>query len=133
MRVAVTAKEPSLDAEVDPRFGRCSYFLIVETGDLTFEVEKNPNVLLESEAGTRSARLMAESSVDLVLMSNCGPRAHQTLSEKGIRVVLRCSRVVREVVKRFTKEQVAASDEPNVPAGFGTGESLASLLHGYPH
>ena len=32
MRVAVSAAEPSLDGAVDPRFGRCPCFVIVETG-----------------------------------------------------------------------------------------------------
>lgn len=29
MRIAISATGPSLDAEVDPRFGRCQYFIAV--------------------------------------------------------------------------------------------------------
>ena len=34
MKVAVTASGPSLDAQVDPRFGRCAYFVFVESDDM---------------------------------------------------------------------------------------------------
>ncbi len=37
MKVVVTATESTLDGTVDPRFGRCPYFLIVETDTFAFE------------------------------------------------------------------------------------------------
>ena len=58
MKIAVTATEPSLDGAVDPRFGRCPYFVIVETDDLVFEAVDNPNVTLGGGAGIQSAQFM---------------------------------------------------------------------------
>jgi predicted Fe-Mo cluster-binding NifX family protein len=44
MRIAVTAAGSTLDATMDPRFGRCAYFVIVETDDMTFEAIENTNI-----------------------------------------------------------------------------------------
>ena len=60
MKIAVTAADPSLDATIDPRFGRCPYFLIVETEDLRFEAVANPSLSLGGGAGIQAAQLMAD-------------------------------------------------------------------------
>ena len=39
MKVAVTSTGPTLEAVVDPRFGHCSVFVLVDTDDLSMEVE----------------------------------------------------------------------------------------------
>jgi predicted Fe-Mo cluster-binding NifX family protein len=121
MRIAVTAAGPSLDGPVDPRFGRCPYFLIVETDDLAFEALENPNVTLGGGAGIQSAQLMNEKGVRSVLTGNCGPNAHRTLSAAGIEVIVGCSGPVRDVVEQFKAGRLDAANEPNVAGHFGTG------------
>jgi predicted Fe-Mo cluster-binding NifX family protein len=43
MKVAVSASGKSLDSKIDPRFGRCANFIIVETEDLSYEAFSNEN------------------------------------------------------------------------------------------
>jgi len=38
MRIAISSSGKTLDAEVDPRFGRCPYFIIADTVTGGFEV-----------------------------------------------------------------------------------------------
>jgi len=125
MKIAVTAQQPSLDAAVDPRFGRCPYFLVVETETFGFEAVENPNVMLGGGAGIQSSQLMAEKGVQCVLTGNCGPNAYQTLSAVGIEVIVGCSGVVREVVEQFKANRLRAADAPNVASHFGTGSPPA--------
>ena len=119
MRIAITATAPDLDAKVDPRFGRCPFFLIVETDDLSFEAMENPNVTQGSGAGIQSAQLMAERGVTHVLTGNCGPNAHQALTAAGIAVVVGCTGTVREAVEQFLAGQLAAAQQPNVDGHYG--------------
>jgi len=112
MKIAVTTNECSLDAKVDPRFGRCSYFLIVETDDMTFEATENPNASLGSGAGIQSAQLMAEKGVEVVLTGNCGPYAHQALSAAGIEVVVGCTEAARQVIEQFKEGQLSPAVNP---------------------
>jgi predicted Fe-Mo cluster-binding NifX family protein len=121
MKIAVTATGPSLEAALDPRFGRCPCFVLIETGDMTFETVGNENSALGGGAGIQSARLMAQKGVKAVLTGNCGPNAHQTLSAAGIDVVVGCSGTVSEVVRRFTSGQLSAASAPNVASHSGMG------------
>ncbi len=128
MRIAVTAVEPHLDAEVDPRFGRCPYFVVVETDNMSFEPIDNENQSLGQGAGIQSASLLAARGIQFVLTGNCGPNAHQTLTAANIGVVVGCSGTVRGVVEQFAAGQLQPVDTPNVPghSGMSAGESTIS-------
>ena len=119
MNIAITATEPSLDAKVDPRFGRCPFFLIVDTDTLKFEALENPNLMLGGGAGIQSAQLMAGKGVQSVLTGNCGPNAYQTLSAAGIGVIIGCSGPVADVVEQFKAGQLNAAGQPNVASKSG--------------
>ncbi len=126
MKVAVTAAGPQLDAQVDPRFGRCPCFVIVETDDLSFEVLENVNQSLGQGAGIQAARAVAEHGVRHVFTGNCGPNAHQALSAAGIGVVLGCAGTVRQVVEQFKAGQLQPSATPNVAGHSGLGQASAN-------
>lgn len=119
MKVAITASGPFLDVAMDPRFGRCSHFVVVETDDMSFESIENVNGSLGGGAGIQSAQLMAHKGVKTVLTGNCGPNAHQTLSAAGIDVIVGCGGSVAEAVERFKTGQLKAASAPNVASHSG--------------
>jgi predicted Fe-Mo cluster-binding NifX family protein len=127
MRIAVTATAPQLDAPVDPRFGRCPYFLIVETDTLSFEAVENSNQGLGQGAGIQSARLVADRGVRSVLTGNCGPKAHEALTAAGISVVVGCSGTARQVVEQFNAGQLQPAAAANVGtySGFNPSGAVA--------
>jgi predicted Fe-Mo cluster-binding NifX family protein len=49
MKVAVTAQGKDLGDQVDPRFGRCPYFLVVDTDTMVAEAIENPNLARDSD------------------------------------------------------------------------------------
>ena len=121
MKIAITATQPSLDARVDPRFGRCLCFLILETDTMDFEAVENTNAALGGGAGIQSAKLMADKAVRFVLTGNCGPNAYQVLSAAGIGVIVGCCGRVADAVERFQTGQLRVADEPSVGSRFGAG------------
>jgi predicted Fe-Mo cluster-binding NifX family protein len=130
MRIAVTATAPQLDAPVDPRFGRCPYFLIVETDTLSFEAVENLNQGLGQGAGIQSARLVADRGVRSVLTGNCGPKAHEALTAAGIGVVVGCSGTARQVVEQFNAGQLQPAAAPNVGSYAGISATGAGAPPG---
>jgi predicted Fe-Mo cluster-binding NifX family protein len=120
MKIAITTDNSSLDSKVDPRFGRCPYYLVVETEDLSFEAVENPNVTLGGGAGIQSAQLMAEKGVKHILTGNCGPNAHEVLSAAGIGIIVGCSGSVRDVVEQYKTGRLTSADQPNVDSHYGT-------------
>jgi predicted Fe-Mo cluster-binding NifX family protein len=123
MKVAVSATGPSLEAAVDPRFGRCACFVVVDTEDGTFQVIDNGSSSLGGGAGIQAARLVAERGATTVLTGSVGPNAHETLSAAGIAVVLDCGGTVSEAVARLRAGGLRAAAGPNVAghAGLGRG------------
>ncbi|MGD9302757.1 MAG: NifB/NifX family molybdenum-iron cluster-binding protein, partial [Desulfobacterales bacterium] len=56
MIIAVSSYGKDLNSQIDPRFGRCSYFLVVNPDDMSFEVFKNESAVLGGGAGIQSAQ-----------------------------------------------------------------------------
>ena len=119
MKIAVTSTGPELDAQVDPRFGRCRYFLIIELDDMTVETIENPNIALGGGAGIQSAQIMSEREVKVILTGNCGPNAYATLSSAGIKVITGVSGTVQDAVQSYKSGNLESSSQPNVPGHFG--------------
>ncbi len=122
MKVAISAAGPTLESVVDPRFGRCSCVVFVETDDMSFEAIDNTNSTLAGGAGIQSARLVAQNGAVAVLTGNCGPNAHQTLTAAGIDVIVGCTGTIAETVQRFKAGELKAVSAPNVSSHAGMGE-----------
>ena len=101
VKVAVSSTGPGLDVEIDPRFGRCEYFVIVDSETMAFDVVENPNVMASGGAGIQSAQLVADKGAEVVLTGNCGPNAFQTLQAAGISVCVGVAGTVGQVVERY--------------------------------
>jgi predicted Fe-Mo cluster-binding NifX family protein len=125
MKIAISATAPQLDADLDPRFGRCQYFLIVDTESMEFEAIENPAIMAPGGAGIQAAQLIAEKSVEAVVTGDCGPNAYQVLSAAGISVFVGASGSVRDVVEAYKKGILspiaAASTGPGAGMGGGRG------------
>lgn len=123
MNIAVSATGATLDDELDPRFGRASYLLIVDTDSLDFEVIENPNVAAGGGAGIQSAQLVISKGVKAVLTGNCGPNAYRTLNAADVEIYTNLSGKVKDVVQSFTRGELSPIGNPSVPGHFGVGGS----------
>jgi predicted Fe-Mo cluster-binding NifX family protein len=121
MKIAVSSTAPDLDAQVDPRFGRCQYFVIADSDTMEFEGVENTNMMAGGGAGIATAQMIANKGAQVVLTGNCGPNAYQTLSAAGIQVITGASGTVRDALEGFRTGKFEATAQPNVDAHFGTG------------
>jgi predicted Fe-Mo cluster-binding NifX family protein len=121
MKIAVTSQGQNLDSPVDPRFGRCPVFLIIDPDTLEYEALPNPNIDLGGGAGIQSAQIMADHDVTAVLTGNCGPNAFRTFGAAGIEVITGVGGTVREAVEAYKSGRLSKASAPNVPDHFGMG------------
>jgi predicted Fe-Mo cluster-binding NifX family protein len=121
MKVAVTSSGRSLDSAMDPRFGRCACFVVVETDDMSFVAVDNGAASLGGGAGIQSARVVAEQGATVVLTGNVGPNAHQALSAAGIQIITGASGTVAEAIGRFRAGGMKTADGPTVASHSGMG------------
>jgi|GEM_PF-192807 predicted Fe-Mo cluster-binding NifX family protein len=126
MKICITATGQGLDAEIDPRFGRCQYFTIVDSDTMQFESITNDSIGASGGAGIQAAQFVANKGVEVVLTGNAGPNAYNTLHAAGINVITGVSGKVRQAVDDYKngKLQPPASS-PSVGAHFGTGRGTA--------
>ena len=101
MKICITSEGQNLDAVVDPRFGRCKYFIIVDPVTLEFEAIANANLDASQGAGIKSAQLMEPQNVQTVLTGRVGPNATQTLESLNIKVISDISGTVKEVIENY--------------------------------
>jgi len=127
MKLAVSASGEDLSAPVDARFGRCPYFILVDSETMRFESLANSSMGAMSGAGIQTAQMMANKGVEVVLTGNCGPNAFQTLSAAGIKIVVGVTGTVREAVEKFKKGEFQSIPQANVQAHFGAGAGSGAV------
>ena len=121
MKLCITAVSGSLDAQIDPRFGRCSYFLIVNSETMESQAIPNESFNAAHGAGIQAAQTVANSGAKVVITGNVGPNAFRVLSAAGIKIVTGASGNVRDAVEKYKKGQLQEIGSPTVSGHFGMG------------
>ena len=132
MKVAISANGKDLESSIDDRFGRCRYFIIVETDDMIYEVIENTNADLSTSAGIQSASLVASKGVDAVITGNCGPKAMQVFAATTIKVILGQHGTIKDVVEKFKSGDLSPSTRGNVPGVSGVAQATSASDVGKP-
>jgi predicted Fe-Mo cluster-binding NifX family protein len=101
MKLAVSTTGRDLEAQLDPRFGRCSYFLIIDPDTMEFEVFDNGSATLGSGAGIQAAQFVAAKGAGAVITGHCGPKAMEVLTAAGIQVFAGQNGSIRDVVGAY--------------------------------
>lgn len=115
MKIAVSSQGKSLDSEVDPRFGRAAFFLIVEPDTLDFEaVDNSAGLNALRGAGIQAAKTVVDKGARVVLTGKCGPKAFSVLEAAGVEVNLNVAGTVRDAVQRYTEGGYKAAGGSNV-------------------
>jgi predicted Fe-Mo cluster-binding NifX family protein len=115
MKIAVTSKGADLDSEVDPRFGRAAYILIVDSENFEFEVVDNKeNANAFKGAGIQAASMLSDRGAEILLTGFCGPNAFRALNAAKIGVANDAGGSVRDAVNAYVDGKLPLSDQANV-------------------
>jgi len=119
MKICVTSQGNNLASQVDPRFGRCQYFIIMDTDTSELEAIRNPNIDMRGGVGIQSSQLISAKEVKTVLTGNVGPNAFQTLQAAGVDVITGASGIVKDVIEKYKKGEFKPTQGPSVNSKFG--------------
>ena len=115
MKIAVTSAGTDLDSDVDPRFGRAAYILVIDSETFKFEVLDNKeNVNALKGAGIQAASMISEKGAEVLLTGFCGPNAFKTLNAANVGVANDASGSVKDAVMAYLEGRLPISDKPNV-------------------
>lgn len=114
MKVAISAYGRDLDAEINPRFGRCDYLLIVDTDTMAFESFANESMNLTGGAGIQTASFVISKGIQAVLTGSCGPNAMDVFNSAGVAVYQGQAGSVARAVARLKNNEL--TKVPQAPA-----------------
>jgi predicted Fe-Mo cluster-binding NifX family protein len=127
MKICVTATAGDLNAQVDPRFGRCQYFVFVDSDTMAFEAMANEAIAAPGGAGIQAAQTVVNKGVDVLISGNIGPNAFQVLSTAGVKIATGAYGTVKEAVEMYENGRLSetgistVATHAGVGAGVGTG------------
>lgn len=124
MKVALSANGRDLDAQIDPRFGRCAYFIIVDTDDMGFEAFDNESIALGGGAGIQAAQFVVSKGAKIVITGQCGPNAVRTLSATDVELFTGQTGTVREAVGRYINGELRSSTDSDRSDFQGMGRGM---------
>lgn len=121
MNICITSMGDNLDSNIDPRFGRCKYFLLIDTKSLNFKSISNDSMKAFGGAGIQAAQLVANTDAEIVITGNVGPNAFQTLKAAGIKVITGVDGKIKDVINKFNNGELEEKNAPTVGSHFGLG------------
>jgi len=101
MKIAISSLGENLEAQVDPRFGRCQNIIFFDTETENFESVKNENVMAGGGAGIKTAQLVIDNNSEVLLSGNFGPNAFRTLSAGDVKVFGNVTGTVKEAIENY--------------------------------
>ena len=117
MKIAISSTGKDLESEVDTRFGRCAYFLIVETKDKkvkNFKVIENTAKTQMGGAGITAGEIVANQKVDAVITVNTGPRAFSVFKQFKIKIYQGQGKI-KKVIQEFIGGKLEELTDSNGP------------------
>ncbi len=121
MKIVVSSTGPELTSGVDPRFGRCPYFVVVETESMEAKAHSNESRMAMGGAGIQAGQFVASLGAPTMITGNVGPNAARVLAAAGVKVYIGASGTVEEAVKDFLAGKLSQTSSANVPAHDGMG------------
>jgi predicted Fe-Mo cluster-binding NifX family protein len=115
MKIAVTATGKELSANIDPRFGRASQFLIIDSDTDSLDVVENKQILdLPQGAGIQAAQNLVSHHVDVLITGNCGPKAFRVLEAAGIRLIIGAKGRIDKIIDEYKDGALEYANSANV-------------------
>jgi len=120
-KICITSTGPTLDSPVDPRFGRCAYFIIADPQTYDFEAVSNEAAMASGGAGIRAAQTVVSKNIEAVLTGSVGPNAFPALEDAGIKILAGISGTVKTAIESYMKENLTELKVPG-PSNVGKGQ-----------
>ena len=122
MKICISSTGEDLNSAVDPRFGRCAYFLIGDSEGEKFKAIPNPGANYGGGAGIAAAQLVISQEVTTVITGNVGPNAFMFLNQGKVKVYVGAIGIsCKQAIESFRNGELS---ETQGPTAGGTGRGM---------
>ncbi len=119
MKIAITSTGKDLESKVDPRFGRCQYFIVLDPETMEFTAHDNSGVMQRGGAGPVAVKTISDLGAEGVITGNVGPNAYDALSSAGIKAFIGASGTVKEAVEKWQNGELEGAEGASVASHTG--------------
>jgi predicted Fe-Mo cluster-binding NifX family protein len=110
--------------QVESQFGRCHYFIIVDSATEAYKVVDNKAATLGGNASIQAAQTVVNAVAEAVVTGSLGPNSTNALTAAGLKVYLGASGTVREALQQLDRGQLqdaskSAADTQSVSGAGG--------------
>ena len=121
MKIAVSSTGDSIDSNIDPRFGRCYNFIIVDADSMQVEVIRNISSISAHGAGIGAAQKVVSQNVGAVITGHVGPNAYMALSKTGVKIYIGAKGTVKDAIIQYQAGKLNEATSPTVEGHHGQG------------
>jgi len=115
MKIAITAQGKELSSEIDLRFGRAKWLIVIDIETNDFQAHDNVvNLNAVQGAGIQTGQNIANLGVEAMVTGNVGPNAFKTLNKAGVKIFLAEKQTVQEAIDSFKAGKLKEIDQASV-------------------
>lgn len=119
MKIAITSRGDNLEAEMDQRFGRCQYFVLLDSETMEYMAMENKAAMERGGAGPQAAKAVLDMGAEVLITGNLGPNAYMALEASGIDGFIGASGTVKEAFQQYKAGELQKANSPNVDSHSG--------------
>ncbi len=104
-RIVITSRGPDLDSEVDLRFGRAQYFIVIQLDSGVITVLSNEgNEKSDRGVGVRNFQRVIDAGAEVIITGRVGQKVMGMLSTSGVKIFLVNGGTIREAFEAYKQE-----------------------------
>ena len=115
MKIAISSSDGKLNTQFSARFGRCQYFVFIDTETRASETKPNPAAEARGGAGTKVVQFLADNGVAATITGRYGPNAYTALKAAGIQTYQADSGTPEELLDKFIDNELEQVHEASGP------------------
>jgi len=138
MKIVISTEGKGLDTRVDPRFGRCEWFISVDSDSMDFDCTANSAVNSSQGAGIQAAQFVVDSQAEALVTGHVGPNAFEVLEASGIKIYDGTGLTAKQAIEELNSgklSEITKAGQAHAGMNAGTGAGMnagtgAGMKHG---
>lgn len=105
MKIAIPSMGKDLNSSISRKLGRAPFIIIYDSTSGGYDFVENPGFKIQDGSGLKSAKLILQNNLDILLVEEIGPKAYSILMKENVEIhLLKSSRTVKSAIKEYLKD-----------------------------
>ena len=118
MKIVISATGRDVESNIDATFGRCSFFLVLDTKTKDVKVLMNTTKDIPDKIGVTAGEIVANQGIDAVITTDIGPKAFEAFGKYGNKMY-RAEGKINDAVQQLEEGKLSEITAPTGPMYMG--------------